>query len=139
MRLAELEREKVGIKMVGPQQLVGNRINDSARNDRAIDRALAANLEPMEQCFIERYRHDEVDPGNLVISFTIEADGSVSSQNVTDVIGINSENFMNCILDVIRDITFTPIEDMPAEGTNIVKGPATPVNVLYPLDFYLQN
>ncbi len=135
MRLAELEREKVRIKMVDPRQLVGNRINDSERNNYAINRALAANTEPMESCFIDRYRRNEVIPGNLVLSFTIEADGSVSSQNVTDIIGINSENFMNCILDVIRDIKFDPIEDMPSEGTNIVKGPALPVNVLYPLDF----
>jgi len=135
MRLAELEREKVRITMAGPRQLVGNRVNDSARNDRAIDVALAANVEQMESCFIERYRRDEVNPGNLLLSFTIEADGTVSSQNVTEVIGIDNENFMNCILDVISEIKFTTIEDMPTEGTNIVKGPAVSVNVLYPVDF----
>ena len=89
----------------------------------------------METCFIERYRRDEVDPGNLVLSFTIEADGTVSSQNVIEVIGINSEDFMNCILDVVRRLTFDVIQDMPTTGTNIVKGPAKPVNVIYPLDF----
>ncbi len=135
MRLAELEKEKVRINMPGPRQLVGNRINDSARNDRAIDRILGAGAEVMETCFIERYRRDEVDPGNLVLSFTIEADGIVSSQNVIEVIGINSEDFMNCILDVVRQLTFDVIQDMPTTGTNIVKGPAKPVNVIYPLDF----
>ncbi len=135
MRLAELEREKVRINMPGPRQLVGNRINDSARNDRSIDRILGSGAETMETCFIERYRRDEVDPGNLVLSFTIEADGIVSSQNVIEVIGINSEDFMNCILDVVRQLKFDVIQDMPLTGTNIVKGPAKPVNVIYPLDF----
>jgi len=135
MRLAELEREKVRIKMAGPQKLVGNRINDIARNDRAIDRILLANINQMEQCFIERYRRDEVDPGNLTLSFNIETDGSVSSSNVTEVIGINNENFMNCILAVIDEIKLDQIEDMPLTGSNVVKGPAVPVNVLYPLDF----
>jgi len=135
MRLAELESEKVRVRMAGPRQLVGNRINDSARNDRAIDRGLQTGVAGMEQCFIERYRRDEVDPGNLVLSFTIEPNGSVSSQNVIEVTGINSEDFMNCILNVVRQIQFPEIQDMPAEGTNIVKGPAMAVNVVYPLDF----
>jgi len=135
MRQAELEKEKVRIKMAGPKQLVGNRINDSARNDRAIDRALQTNIQGMEKCFIDRYRRDEVEPGNMILSFNIEPDGTVSSQNVTDVTGINSEDFMNCILNVIRLIKFQPIEDMPTDGPNIVKGPAKPVNVVYPLDF----
>jgi len=135
MRLAELEKEKVRINMPGPRQLVGNRINDSARNDRAIDRGLEQGLTGFEQCFIERYRRDEVDPGNLVLSFTIEPNGTVSSQNVIEVTGINSEDFMNCVLDVVKTLKFNVIEDMPTEGTNIVKGPARPVNVIYPLDF----
>ena len=135
MKLAELEREKVRINMAGPRQLVGNRINDSARNDRAIDRGLESARAGMERCFIDRYRREEVDPGNLVLSFTIEADGSVSSQNVIEVTGINSEDFMNCVLEVVRNLKFDVIQDMPTEGTNIVKGPAKPVNVIYPLDF----
>jgi len=135
MRLAELEREKVRIKMAGPEQLVGNRINDRERNDRAIDSVLQDNIQAMEQCFLERYRRDEVDPGNLTLSFTIEPDGTVSSSNVTRVIGINSESFMNCVLDVINNIKLNLIEDMPTTGSNVVKGPAVPVNILYPLDF----
>jgi len=136
MRLAELEKEKVRINMPGPRQLVGNRINDSARNDRAIDRGLETVRADMEKCFIERYRRDEVDPGSLVLSFTIAPDGTVSSQNVIEVItGINSEDFMNCVLNAIKKIKFEPIKDMPTEGTNIVKGPAKPVNVIYQLDF----
>ena len=74
MRLAELEKEKVRINMTGPRQLVGNRINDSARNDRAIDRGLEQARQGMEECFLSRYTRDEVDPGNLVLSFTIAAD-----------------------------------------------------------------
>jgi len=135
MRQRELESEKVKITLPGPRQLINNRINDNARNDRAIDRALGANVDAMDICFIERYRRNEVEPGNLVLSFTIEPDGTVSSQNVVEVTGINSEDFMNCILDVVRRIKFEPIQDMPTEGTNIVKGPAKPVNVTYPIDF----
>ena len=89
----------------------------------------------MESCFLDRYRRDEVNPGNIVISFTIEPNGTISSQNVIEVIGINSEDFMNCILNVIQDLQLEQINDMPMTGTNIVKGPAVPVNVLYPLDF----
>ena len=135
MRQRELEREKVKITLPGPRQLINNRINDIARNDLAIDRALGANVDAMDICFIERYRRNEVEPGNLVLSFTIEPDGTVSSQNVVEVTGINSEDFMNCILNVVRRIKFEPIQDMPTEGTNIVKGPAKPVNVTYPIDF----
>ncbi|MFC1693749.1 hypothetical protein ACFL1R_09620 [Candidatus Latescibacterota bacterium] len=135
MKMKELEREKVRIRMDGPEQLVGNRINDRARDGGAIDRVLADNTEAMETCFIDLYRRDEVDPGNIFLTFTIESDGSVSSQNISEVTGINSENFMNCFLDVIKEIKFEPIKDMPTEGTNIVKGPAVSVNVLYPLDF----
>jgi len=135
MRLAELEKEKVKIVMPGPRQMVDNRINDSARNDRAIDRGLEQARVGMEKCFNDRYRNNEVKPGNMVISFTIEPDGVVSSQNVIEVTGIESEDFMNCVLENVKKITFTPIEDLPNEGTNIVKGPAKPVNVIYPLDF----
>ena len=42
---------------------------------------------------------------------------------------------MNCVLDIIETLEFEPIEDMPLTGTNIVKGPAEVVNVLYPLRF----
>ena len=89
----------------------------------------------MEKCFIERYRRNEVDPGSMDVSFTVDIDGSIISQNVTDFKGLNSERFMNCILDVISELKFEQIEDMPLTGTNIVKGPAEQVNVLYPLDF----
>jgi hypothetical protein len=135
MRLAELEREKVRIRMAGPEHMVGNRVNDTARNARAIDTALESNISQMEQCFIERYRRGEVSPGNMMVSFTIEPNGSVSSQNVLEVTGINSENFMNCILGVIKTLKFQEIVDMPAEGTNIVKGAAMAVNISYPLTF----
>jgi len=135
MKQAELEREKVRIRMAGPQQIVNNRVNDNARNAFAIDRILEANSPQMEECFIQRYRRDEVDPGNLVLSFTIGTDGSILSQNVIEVVGINSESFMNCILNVIEDLEFETIKDMPLDGTDIVKGPAEDVNVLYPLDF----
>ena len=135
MKQKELEREKVRIRMSGPQQIVNNRINDNARSALAIDRLLETNLEPMETCFIERYRRNEVDPGRMVISFTINPDGTIASQNVIEVLGINSENFMNCILNVISQLNFDEIEDMPLEGTNIVKGSAEEVNVLYPLEF----
>lgn len=135
MRIAELEREKVRIGMTGPTHMVGNRVNDTARNARAIDSALETNVQMMEKCFIDRFRRGEVDPGNMEISFTIEPDGSISSQNVLEVLGINSENFMNCILDVIKVMQFNEIVDMPTEGTNIVKGPAIAVNVSYPLTF----
>jgi len=131
----ELEREKVRIRMTGPQMLVGNRVNDSARSARAVDRALEESVTPMENCFITRYRRGEVNPGQMMLSFTIDPTGRVTSQNVIEVTGINSENFMNCILDVIRTLKFEPIKDMPTEGTNIVKGPARPVNVTYPLNF----
>jgi len=135
MKQKELEREKVRIRMAGPQQIVNNRINDNARSAMAIDRLLETNIEPMEICFIERYRRNEVDPGRMVISFTINTDGTIASQNVIEVLGINSENFMNCILNVISQLNFDEIVDMPLEGTNIVKGSAEEVNVLYPLEF----
>ncbi|MBN1291515.1 MAG: energy transducer TonB [Candidatus Latescibacteria bacterium] len=135
MRLAELEREKVRIRMAGPEHMVGNRVNDTARNARAIDSALESNISQMEKCFIDRYRRGEVDPGNMMVSFTVEPNGTVSSQNVLEVTGINSENFMNCILDVIKTLKFQEIVDMPSEGTNIVKGPAMSVNISYPITF----
>ena len=135
MRQRELERQKVRIGMTGPQQMVNNRINDNARSPMAVDRILGANTEAMSQCFIERYRRREVEEGRMVLSFNIGIDGSIVSQNVIDVEGINSENFMNCILDIIEDIKFEPIKDMPLDGPNIVKGPAEVVNVLYPLTF----
>lgn len=135
MKQAELEREKVRIRIAGPQQIVNNRVNDNARNAFAIDRILEVNSPQMEECFIQRYRRDEVDPGYLVLSFTVGTDGSILSQNVIEVVGINSDSFMNCILGVIEDIEFEPIEDMPLDGTGIVKGPAEDVNILYPIDF----
>ena len=63
MKQAELEREKVRIRMAGPQQIVNNRVNDNARNAFAIDRILETNSPQMEECFIQRNRRDEVDPG----------------------------------------------------------------------------
>ena len=135
MKQAELEREKVRIGMDGPEQMVNNRTNDNARSTIAVDRILGTKLEDIERCFIERYRRDEVSPGNLTLSFNIGIDGSIISQNVIDVTGIRSENFMNCVLDIIETLEFEPIEDMPLTGTNIVKGPAEVVNVLYPLRF----
>ena len=135
MRQQELEREKVRIRFSGPEMIVGGRVNDNARNARAVDRALEGKVALMEECFITRYRRREVDPGNMTLSFTIDVNGTVTSQNVIEVTGINSENFMNCILDVIKILKFPEIEDMPLVGSNIVKGPANPVNVTYKLNF----
>jgi len=135
MRQKELEREKVRVKMTDPTQLVGARTNDSARNNRAINQVLAANVAQFEKCFLDRYKRGEVSVGRMSITFTIEPNGSISKQNVADVTGINSENFMNCILDGVKTFKFEKIENMPAEGTNLVKGAALPVNVLYPLEF----
>jgi len=135
MKQQELEREKVRIRMSGPRQIVNNRINDNERSALAIDRTLETQIQAMEQCFIQRYRRGEVDPGQLVVSFTIDNDGSIISENVIEVLGINSENFMECILGVINEMKFNQIQDMPLEGTNIVKGPAEQVNVLYPIEF----
>jgi hypothetical protein len=114
---------------------VGARTNDSARAPRSIDRTMEAGASQMEKCFLDRYRKGEVNPGRMTLSFTIEPSGLISSQNVTEVQGINSEPFMNCILDVVKTLKFEKIADMPMEGTNIVKGPARPVNVTYPLEF----
>jgi len=135
MRQKELEREKVRIRMTGPQQLVNNRVNDIARNARAVDQALGQKVQDMETCFITRYRRGEVNPGQMLISFTIDVDGTITRQNVIERTGINNENFMNCILDVVKELQFETIQDLPTEGTNIVKGPANPVNVSYPLNF----
>jgi hypothetical protein len=135
MREQELAREKVRIRLSGTPQLVNVRPNDSARSARAIDRALEANTAGMEKCFMDLYRRGEVIPGRLTVSFTVEPAGNVSAQNVTEVSGINSEPFMNCILDVIKQLTLDKIVDMPLTGDNIVKGPARPVNVSYPIEF----
>lgn len=135
MRQKELEREKVRIKFSGSQQMVGARTNDSARSPRAIDRGLEVTSVAMEKCFLDRYRKGEVIPGRMTISFTVDPSGAVSSQNVTEVSGINSELFMNCILDVVKTAKYEKIVDLPTEGTNLVKGPAVPVNVTYPLEF----
>jgi len=135
MRTALMNRERVRIDTSGNKQFVDNRVNDNARSEYAVDRAIESVFPQMETCFLDRYRRDEVDPGNMLVSFTIAIDGIISSQNVIEVEGINSEDFMNCILNVIRNLEFDAIEDMPLEGTSIVKGPAEPVNVLYPLDF----
>jgi len=135
MRQAELEREKVRVRFSDPTQLVDARTNDAARNNRAINQMMQSYVAQMEQCFLERYRKGQVNPGHMSVSFTIDPSGTVSKQNVVEVTGINSESFMNCILGVIKTFKFDKIENMPLEGTNLVKGPALPVNVLYPLDF----
>ncbi|MFA6470645.1 MAG: AgmX/PglI C-terminal domain-containing protein [Candidatus Latescibacterota bacterium] len=135
MRMKELEREKVRVKLTDPSQLVNARINDAARNNRAINQAIQASQPQMGKCFLERYRRGQVNPGRMSVSFTIEPSGIVSKQNVVEVTGINSESFMNCVLDVIKNMKFDKIADMPTTGTDLVKGPALPVNVLYPLDF----
>jgi len=135
MREQELASEKVRIRLSGTPQLVNMRPNDTARSARAIDRALEANTTAMEKCFMDLYRRGEVIPGRMTISFTIEPAGNISAQNVTDVSGINSEPFMNCILEVIKDLKLDKIEDLPLTGDNIVKGPARPVNVSYPIEF----
>lgn len=135
MKQKELEREKVRIRIVGAQQIVNNRINDNARSSLEIDHVMTNNSPQMEKCFIDLYRRDEVDPGRMTVSFTIGTDGSIVSQNVIETVGINSTKFMNCLLGVINTMKFEKIEDMPLTGTNIVKGPAQSVNILYPLEF----
>jgi len=135
MRQQELENQKVRVGINGPQLMVNNRINDNDRSPLAVDRVLQENIAKIEACFIERYRRSQVEEGRLELSFNIGIDGSIVSQNVVDVQGINSEPFMNCVLDVIKTLKFSPIKDMPLEGSNIVKGPAEVVNVLYPLTF----
>jgi len=134
-KMAMLEKQKVRIEMSGTPQIVNNRINDSARNEFAVGRSVTDQESAMSDCFMQYYLNDDVDPGVMTVSFTVEADGTVSDQNVIEVAGINNEDFMNCILRVIQDVTMDPIEDMPAEGSNIIKGPAKPVNIVYALDF----
>lgn len=135
MQQQEMEMQKVRVGIVGPDLMVNNRINDNERSPMAVDRVIQANVEKIETCFIERYRRNQVEEGRMVLSFNIGIDGKIISQNVIEVEGINSEPFMNCVLDAIKTFEFNPIKDMPLEGSNIVKGPAEVVNVLYPLTF----
>jgi hypothetical protein len=135
MKKNAIERQKARIEKSGNVQMVDNRVNDNARSELAVDRMIEQNFAGMEKCFIDRYRRNEVTPGTMVISFNIGIDGKILSQNVIEVEGIKNQNFMNCILGVIKNMKFDAIKDMPLEGTNIVKGPAEPVNVLYPLKF----
>jgi hypothetical protein len=135
MQMAEIEKQKVRVGINGPQQMVNNRVNDNDRSPMTIDNVLMENVASIETCFIERYRRNQVEEGRMVLSFNIGIDGTIVSQNVIEVQGINSEPFMNCVLDVISGMKFAPIKDMPLEGSNIVKGPAEVVNVLYPLTF----
>lgn len=137
MKKQEMESEKIRIKITGPQQIVNNRINDNARAALAIDKFMTSISPDMEKCFLDRYRRNEISPGRMVVSFTIAADGTITSQNVIESIGFGNEKFLYCVLDVIKTMKFDPIQDMPREGTGIVKGPAEPVNVLYPLDFQI--
>lgn len=139
MRQQELEKERVQIRLSGTPQLVNARTNDSARSARAIDRGLEANAAPMERCFMERYRKGEVTPGRMTLSFTIDPSGAVTAQNVTEVSGIENESFMNCVLEVVKTIKFEKIEDLPTEGDSIVKGPARPVSVSYPVEFAIHR
>ncbi len=134
-KLAMLESQQVEITSDGPEQLVNARPNDSARSAYAVNQAFEAQRTAISECFITRYRAGELNPGTMTVSFTIEVDGIVSSDNVISVEGIENEDFMNCVLDVIRKFTFQPIEDQPLTGDNIVKGPAKPVNVIYPMAF----
>lgn len=113
MRQAELEREKVRIKFSDPTQLVDARTNDAARNNRAINQMMQSHSAQMEQCFLERYRRGQVNPGSMSISFTIDPSGVVTKQNVVEVKGINSESFMNCVLGVIKTMKFDKIENLP--------------------------
>ncbi|MFC1650116.1 AgmX/PglI C-terminal domain-containing protein [Candidatus Latescibacterota bacterium] len=135
MQQQELEKQKVRVGLTGPQLMVYNRVNDNDRTPMAVDRILQENVEKIESCFIERFRRNQVEEGRMVLSFNIGIDGTIVSQNVIESSGINSESFMNCVLDVVQEMKFNPIIDMPLEGSNIVKGPAEVVNVLYPLTF----
>jgi len=137
MKRAEIARQRVRINTSGNKQLVDNRVNDNARSEYAVDRAMETVFPQLEQCFLDRYRRNEITPGNMQVSFTIAENGAITTQNVIEVSGFDSESFMNCVLSVIRDLKFDPIRDLPLDGTDIVKGPAEPVNVLYPLAFEL--
>ena len=124
MREAEMARQRVRVDVYETPQLVDNRVNDNARSEFAIEQMFEQHSGELQNCFMERYRLDAVDPGQMKVSFTIAADGTITSQNVIEVEGINSESFMNCVLGVIKRMKFEPIEDLPLEGSGIVKGPA---------------
>ena len=141
MKKAEIARQRVRVNTSGNKQLVNNRTNDNARSEYTVDQAILKIMPQMEQCFLERYRKNDITPGSMQISFTIANNGTISSQNVIQVNGISNESFMNCVLGAVKGMKFDAIQDLPLTGTNIVKGPAEPVNVLYPLVFqtYLAN
>jgi len=135
MKRAEIARQRVRVNTTGNKQLVDNRVNDNARSEYTIDRAFEVIAPQLEQCFLERYRRNDITPGNMQVSFTIAEDGSITSQNIIEISGFDNESFMNCVLGVVRTLKLEQIRDLPMEGTGIVKGPAEPVNVLYPLAF----
>ncbi len=94
----------------------------SPREKNFLNELIASKRSLLKRCYENYLRKNPMATGKLVVEFTLQNSGRVSSSRVKDSSFFKDESFKNCLQDVFRRIKTKPFE-----------GDAIPVT--YPIEF----
>ncbi len=87
-----------------------------------LDELIANKRSLLKKCYENYLRKNPMATGKLVVEFTLQRTGKVSSSRIKDSSFFKDELFKNCIIEV-----FTRIKTLPFDGSSIL--------VTYPIEF----
>ena len=94
----------------------------SEMKESMLDELIGAKRDLLKRCYENYLRKNPMATGKLVVEFTLQNSGRVSSSRVKDSSFFKDESFKNCVQDV-----FTRIKTSPFSGDAIL--------VTYPIEF----
>lgn len=96
--------------------------NNGVNNESMLAEVIGSKRELLKRCYENYLRKNPLATGKLVVEFTLNPTGKVSSSRIKDSSFFKDESFKNCIQDV-----FTRIKTKPFDGESIL--------VVYPIEF----
>ncbi len=105
-----------------PTKLKNNSPNNILDKKPLLDELIASKRFLLKKCYENYLRKNPLATGKLVVEFTLQRTGKVSSSKIKDSSFFKDELFKNCIANV-----FTRIKTSPFNGSSII--------VTYPIEF----
>ena len=134
----------------GPLEITGNQLGDLARDVGAINSVVSENLVDLNRCFTAEYEKKQALEGEVVVEFSILANGEVDVATVRET-AVANELVEHCVLQEIDGWRFQPagrFADEPVGGPQTEPGsapsrpqtaqrevPLSTVTVVYPFQF----
>ncbi len=84
---------------------------DPAISKEAIAQVVKRNKQAVQKCYERALTKQPTLEGRLVVEFTIEGDGRVSSVNAADASTLTDASVSSCVLNTISKLSFPPSSD----------------------------